>query len=196
MSPSDPRDKYVPKHPTPPAGSPVAGVHPTPVDMKTIPTDESTLEGIDRRSRETKNTTIETINRIEALRKETRDDVRKVDSKIDGVIKTVSDLRVTVGEHGVQNEAILSKLDEIKAHAERSEQIKTITRIAEVEVDTTRQLTDLEVEKKRVTTEIESVAATKAARREVIKAFALKLIASAGTLWAIVSVSYLSKCGG
>lgn len=199
MSPSDPRDKYVPKHPTPPSGVPEFGVpefgHKTPVDMQTIREDESTLEGIDRRSRETKNTTIETINRIEALRKETRDDVRKVDSKVDGVIATVSTLRVEVAKHGTQNDAILSKLDELKAHAERSEQVKTITRIAEVEVDTTRQLTDIEIERKRATTEIEDGAAAKAARREVIKAFAIKLIAGLGSLWAIISVSYLSKCG-
>lgn len=199
----DPRDKLVPKHPTPLAGVPSVG-HLTPVDMEVVRENESTLEGIDRRSRETKNTTLETINRIEAVRKETRDDVRKVDAKIDGVIAVVSDLRVEVGKHGTQNELILERLAEIKSHAERSEQVKTITRIAEVEVDTTRQLTDIEVGKKRAITNIDvdaaaanakrdADAATAAVKREVFREFMLKVVIATLGGGGVVLLAYLSK---
>lgn len=189
----DDRDKYKSKHPTPLATPVIQGFEPTPVSNPVIRESESSLQSIERRSRETKNTTLETIDRIEALRREARDDVKAVHAKVDGVIAVVSDLRVAVGEGKSQNEMILERLADLKAHAENTQKITTTKRVAEVEVETTRQLTDIEIGKKRATTEIEASAAAAALKRDITREFAMKVVIALLAGAVIVLLAWLTK---
>ncbi len=172
----------------------------TPVE--TVPRSvETPVEAIDRRVKETNNAALTTIDRVEILRRETREDIRAVhdkiastDEKVDAVVKVVGDLRVEVGGQGVQNKTIIGMLEEQKQFREREEHVKKTMRLAEIEVDTSRQLTDLELSKKAGEAKIEEAKAAAALRRELIKAFVLKAIAGIGVVWAVISAVYMSRC--
>ena len=175
-------DEYTPIHPTP-----VPGLGP--VD----------LNGIDRRVKETKNASITTLDRVELYRKETREDIGRLEEKVHAqgqrvseVVMAVGDLKGVVGKAAGQNELILDILREQKQARENTEHIKTTTRIAEVEIDKTRALTDIEIKRADELALIESKKETRKVRLELVKNGAVKL----GAILAAVLVGYLSRCGG
>lgn len=165
----------------------------TPVGFPTIP--ETGEESLERRIKETKNTSITTLDRVDTLRRETREDFKVVHSKIDDISKSVKLVEIAVARTEPQNTQIISMLDEAKKHRENTEHVKTTMRVAEVEVDKTRQIGDVEVAKTRAITEINDEAAAKLAKREITKAVVLKVLAAVGLLWGFISVTYLSNCG-
>lgn len=151
--------------------------HPTPVDVQPI-TDaqaeaimrrreaEHPIEALDRRSRETKNTSLTTLNLVDDLRKETKADlvlvhgaIAEQQKSINHVVKVVGDLSKSVGVQEGQNTIIIGMLKEQQETRRNTEHVVTTTRIAEVEVDKSRQLSQLEVDKneKIAATEIRKV---------------------------------------
>lgn len=222
--PDDPRDKYVPKHPTPPSGVRKPTHKPeswegadsytdlgrsdpktppkTPVGGVAIPrtiSDSEMLQHVARRTGETKNlaidtkrTTVATLDRVEELRKEMREDVNSVNEKVDTAIMVIGELREDVGEQRGINKLILSHLEEAKQHRENEQRVITRTRLAESEVETTRQITQLELDKAKG---LDSIEAAKERRRHVW-ALVWKVVAGIGAIWAVVSVGVISRCGG
>lgn len=220
------RDVLVGKHETTSSKSghtPIAGVpamyegqHPTPVNM--APLSEADAADIVtttllRRSAETKNSQLDTLKMLEDHRKETRVDIKEVhakvdnvNAKVDGVINVITELRVEVSGQGVQNKTIIEKLDELKQHRDRSEQVSTAFKIAKAEVDKTLQIAEAEVDKsirvaeaevgkQRAITEIGAADKDRDAKREIRKAFWIKVALAFGGAIAALGVSALSKCG-
>lgn len=196
MAPKD-RDVHVSKH-TPVRGVEIAKADLTPVDMPVIKDDglESQEQGIDRRVKETKNTALTTLDRVDTLRLEVRQDIGAVNTKIDNVIAVVGDLRVSVGEQTTQNKMIISMLDQQNKTRDREEQVVTHLKITEADIEKKQKSAEIDIETTRATTQLEDDAAVKAAKREVRKAIALKAVAVIGTLWTTFSIAYLSHCGG
>ena len=145
---------------------------------------ETAVEGIDRRVRETKNNTLETLDRVEALRGETRADIRDVHSKIDAVIEVVSDLREIVGKQGGQNELIIAMIDEQREQRDRSGMMRVTKFTAEVEVDKTKQLSQIEIERTGRLAEIADQKEARALRRDLIKKTAMQVLAGLGLVFA------------
>lgn len=181
-----------PIQPTPIPGTLHPSMH-VPVDM----------HGIDRRVKETKNASITMLDRVELYRKETREDLGRLetklmgqDKKLDAMTTVVGDLKGAVGKAAGQNELIISILKEQQQTRANTEHVVTTTRIAEVEVDKTRQLTELEIHKAESLVEIENKKEKAKLRIELVKTVALKALAGIGAIWAVISVAYLSKCGG
>ncbi len=173
-----------PIHPTP-----IPRMAPSPVAIpRTLTPQESSVvvEGIDRRVRETKNTTLTTLDRVERLRDETRTEITRIHdkmdaqgTKIDAVIMVVADMGREVGAQGGQNDIIIKMLEDEREVRSRVEHVITTTRIAEVEVDKTRQIADInDTQDKRKF------------RRQVL----LKVLAAVGALWAVVSTVLLTRC--
>lgn len=180
---------YTPVHPTPEPGS-----------ISRVDVDEAVL-AIDRRSRETKNAALTTVDRVADLRKETREDIHDLrerlgntDEKVNTVIEVVGELRETVGKQGGQNELIIDMLKEQKAAREQEVHVKTTARVAEIEIDRTRAITNLEIEKVQQLAVVENDKKDKDLRRELIKTLTLKIVAGIGVLWAFVSAIYMSRC--
>jgi len=165
----------------------------TPTMEPTI--NESPIQTIARRSGETKNTTLETLAGVEQLRKETREDFKVVNTKIEEIQKSVKVVEIAVAGQGGQNTQIIGMLTEAKTHRDNKETIKTTTTIYEAEVEKTRQIGDAEIEKTRAITEISDASAAKAAKREIVKAIVLKVLAAIGVAWGFISITYLSHCG-
>lgn len=223
-SPKD-RDVHVSKHESSPSlktgHTPIAGVPsvlegrvPTPVDMSVAePAGEPVTSTLLRRSAETKNSTLDALKMLEDHRKETRIDIREVhakvddvNAKVDGVISSVNKLSVDVASQSVQNKTIIEKIDELKAHRERSEQVSAAFKIAKAEVDKTLQMAeaevdktlrvaDAEIEKARAITEISAADKDRDAKREIRKAFWVKVAIGIGGAITALGVSALSRCG-
>lgn len=207
------RDELVPKHPAEVSAVPrgeswedskFTPIQPTPVSTPAVT--ESPVEVLMRRSGETKNSTLDTLVRVETLRQETREDFKEVHAKVDSAVKDIhakvdvlakefTGVRLAVVEHGVQNKAILDALGDMREDRDRTETVRTTTRIAEVEVDKTRQLTDLEVGKTRAITQIEDDKAAKALRRKIIEEFVMKVVIALLAGGVVVLLAIMSKCG-
>lgn len=151
------------------------------------------IQNLERRSKETKNVSISTLDHVTQLRQEVTQRINVIDSKVDGVIGVVSDLRVQTAEQTGMLTAVLDGQAEARTFRENTQRVVTTTRIAEVEVDKTRQLAGVEVEKTRALTDIGDKAAAKALRRELVKSVVLKALVGIGALWAVVSTYYLSR---
>lgn len=228
--PDDPRDRYTPKHPTPPGGAkqkipkienkqPISKPESweeddsyTPVQTierktpahgvaisRTI-SDSEILQHVARRSGETKNvaidtkkTAITTLDRINDLRDETSQRIDKLNTKVDGVIQVVGNVREEVGRQGGQNTLIISMLEDLQEDRQRTEHVITTTRLAEVEVDKSRKLTDVEIAKKRADTQLDEFKADRALRRELTKHLVFKIVAGIGVVWAAISAYYLAR---
>lgn len=183
--------------------TPHAGVEVTPsrteswerlkTDVNESTLEESSAEGMDRRVKETKNTSLATLDRVDTLRREVRADLTSMHSKVDSVVAVVSDLRQVVGKQEGQNELIISMLQQQNKSKENIEHVVTTTRIAEVEVDKTRQLSNIEVQKAKAVSDIADVAAAKAAKREVIKTFVVKVVMV--VLGGLATAGLASHCG-
>lgn len=142
---------------------------------------ETMIETVVRRSGETKNMLGELAPTIAKL--ETRIDAAH--DKLDELYPVLGDLRVEVASHGGQNKLIIGMLDEQRNARERSGMMRMTSFSAEVEVGKTRALS-----------EIQDVAASRALRRKLIETTVMRAIAGVGVLWAFISVTYLSRCGG
>lgn len=143
---------------------------------------EPSLAGIDRRTKETKNSSLTTLNMVETLRKETREDVkelhkkfdtlsRDVNTKYDNVNATLAKVSTGLARQEGQNNQILLALTEQAKDRDAKRTVHTHASVKQLDVDTTRQLTDIEVE-----------AAERKARIEVKKKRDLKIIAIIGAL--------------
>lgn len=209
---TDPRDTR-PRLTPPPSisaqlAAPIAVEH-EPTGVTQIPVGgESTVQAIDRRSRETKNVTLETLSEVSLLRQNTRDDIaavnRRVDeshTKIDGVIALVGNMRTELAGGLVasteQNKLIVDMLKDQNESRKLQEQtqatVTTTTHIAEVEVTKTRELSNIEVAK---TGQLDKIAAKKWTRELIGKA-ALKVLGVAAALvGAAIGGGYaLVNCG-
>ena len=228
--PDDPRDKYTPKHQTPPGGirnrrpisqpesweddasyTPIGSPDkPTPVGMaipRTI-SDSDMLASVARRSGETKNvaidtkrTAITTLDRVDGLRRETREDIGELRSQVGEIAMVVGELREDVGELKGTNKVILTHLEEAKQYRDNTQHVITRTKLAESEVETTRQLTDIELRKARGLEEIKAEEEfrrdqleARKARRANLWALTWKVVAALGAIWAFVSALYLGQC--
>ena len=213
----DDRDKLVRKHATPPLGTPHRAhtevgrreasppkKTPTAIAVPRTISDSEILDVVERRTGETKNLAIDTriaatttLDRVEGLRREHREDIarvhthiNRVDSKVDSAIVVIGELREDVAEQKGVNRLILEHLEDQKRHRENTQQVVTRTRLAEIEVDTTRAMTELELSKAHGLDQLEAAKE----RRKNLWALAWKIVAGVGALWAVVSVSVLSKC--
>ncbi len=208
---SDSWDEYTPVQPVPKTPPHGAVVSKTPTHGVSIPrtiSDSEMLQHVARRTGETKNVAIDTraaatttLDRVEILRKETREDINRVHEKVDAVIEVVGELRETVGKQEGQNELIIDMLDEAKAHRERTEHVKTTTEVARIQTDVSRQLTDEELRKASGLTALEIKKASgldaieaRKERRKNFWALVWKGVAAVGVIWAFLSVTYLSQC--
>lgn len=164
--------------------TPIEGFEMEPTGVGALPQapEETMVAAIDRRSRETKNASIAgmngslaTINLVENLRRETREDIGKLSDKVDGVVTAVAHQKG-------QNDQILSRLDDISRSRERVEQVVTTTRIAEVEVDKTRQLSDIEIEHRAAEINLKHREETQAIKRRHFDTLASKVVAAVAVI--------------
>lgn len=212
----DPRDRYRPKHPTPPTpprgvkpasaseswedgqhtdvGPPIAVPTTNSVPMTKTPahgvavsrtiSDSEMLQHVARRAGETKNLAIDTKNtatttldRVDALRRETREDLRDVHEKVDAVIEVVGELRENVsdirGEVKAQDKHATLMIEQnrtIIGMLERRETTHQEIQLARLNVDTTTHLTDLELAKREKTLALDRKEKADADRRDRNKA--------------------------
>lgn len=200
-----PRDKKM----TPADGSPVTDsavprefTDNPKTDVTKRPLDEeSPLQAVERRSRETKNNTITTLDRVENLRRETREDIAqvnkridKVDAKVDNTLELANEIKSELAAGTAQNEIIIKMIDEQNKDRERSGLMRLTQVTAEVEVSKTRALTDIEVDKVRALTDIDEKKKTGAFKRAVWKKFWFQAIAGAAAiLTAALAGGYIFK---
>lgn len=171
---------YTPLSPTPAPGSAQANQIISGSDM----------HDIDRRVRETKNTSITTLDRVEVLRRETREDIRGVTQKIESVDAKVDGVVATVGKQ----EGQLEKLDVIVELLKDREHVENTLVIARSDIDRHRQITATELAKLAGEDQIEA----KKERRKNFWALVWKGVAAAGAVWLVVSVgliAYMKQCG-
>lgn len=149
------------------------------------PERETTVEAIERRSRETKNAAMDLLSRVDDLRKEARQDIAAVNQRVDNVgqktdalITVVADLRTDAARAEAQNTVIIKMLDAQNKAREQSGMMKLTTLTAEVEVTKTRALSEIEIEKTGKLELIRDHAATRVWRRK----FMYKVLATAAAI--------------
>lgn len=219
---ADTRDELVLKHPTPvpsrsltPVQVPISAQEMAATAAGEPPHKESPVDELVRRSRETKNNTINTLTGIETLRRETREDLKEVHAKVDKLASELNTkvdtlggelkgVQIEVAKTGAQNIEIISKIDELKKDRERSETVKATMLLAETEVgktkliagaeiEKTRQLTDIELEKKQREVAIEDDKERRKIRREFWQAVGTKFLIALGIVSAGVWAYLLAK---
>jgi hypothetical protein len=157
-----------------------------------------TLEDVDKRSREIKNTTSAiastastTLNGIEELRREYREDHRELHGKVDALGEKLVGVETNLGRElafqNGQNKLIIDGLDDLRASRRNTEHVITTHRVAEIEVDKTRQIADVEVSKARA---LDPLDAAKAKREWVTKVLA---IVASGTA-IVLALIEASRC--
>lgn len=188
IAPPVPQEDWSPQH-TPVHGTPVL-------------TEAGAVARIMRQTSETKNSSIDTLSKIEDLRKETkgdigaiREDVVRAHDKIDGVLITVGTLQGTVGRSVGQNEEIIKTLDEIRLERKRGAEITTTETVSQIEVKTKRALTDLELDAEEKRAAIKDTSETRAVKRRLLETTAQRVIAAVATAIALlVGGAGLGRC--
>ncbi len=197
---------------TPPAGiaAQLAGPvdesshRPTPIHGVQVVDDDVALSAIARRTAVTQNSSLNTLAGVEALRRETkadievvRADVTRAHDKIDGVLISMVHMQGTLGRSVGQNEQIIKKLDEASEQKRNTEHIHTVTKVAQVEVDTTRQKSEIEVDTEARKAKIDGDAKAREAKIDVYKKLALQVILGLGALLSAGGIgAALTKCSG
>jgi hypothetical protein len=149
---------------------------------------ETTVEAISRRTKDTKALAGSTLNRLESLRRDTREDIHRLDQRIDGanqkldaLVVVLGDVRAEVAGSTKQNDVIIMMLEDQNKSRERSGMIRLTERTAEIDVE--RE------------TKIESVkegSAVRAWRRKIV----YKVLAVVGTgITALVGAFVAGRCG-
>lgn len=190
---ADKRDEY--KRKTPPVGVQAQLAHSSGVPkdawdepktgVMTMRTREETpTDTILRRTADAKNLTIDTLRGVETLRRETREDIKTVNARIDhcndkmdAIVEVVNDIRIDIAGSARQNEIIIKMLDDQNRQREQSGMMKLTTMTAEVEVKKTRALSEIEIERTGKLADIEATAEARKLKRDIIKKFSFKLIA-------------------
>lgn len=177
--------------------------HPTPVGLPTL--DESIVEGIDRRVRETKNKAIDTLSGLEKLREDTSSKFDHVHRKIDGLSVVVSEVRATsskaVGQNeGIirQNDVIIKMLDAQNVAKAQSGEIRVVHETVTAEIHQAREKSLIEVEKEKELADIAVHKAKRSAIIEAVKEVGVKgIIAIGGVLGGAVAAGIgIERCGG
>lgn len=172
--------------------------HPTPVDMPTI--GEGVQERVVRHTSEIKNSSINTLVRIETLRKETDEKFKKVHEKIDSQGKTLtdkidahgkvlSDVRAIAERGEGQNKAIMMMTEHIleaqNTAKQQSGEIRVVRETVTAEVHKAQALSEAEVKKAAGLADVEAKKAADAAKLEFWKGVgkqALVGLAAAGAM--------------
>lgn len=158
----------------------------------------------------TEKATMTSFDRIEQLRHDTRRDNIDVNKKLDHTNRELGTLSkelgtlgrevgvlatVTAGQ-GEQNQQILDWMKEDRDRRARQEQntetIHTVTSVAKVEVDTKRQISELDLSTAAKLAEIAAQAARRDIRNSLIKAIALRLVAGIAVVIGTLATVYLS----
>lgn len=158
----------------------------TPRNIGTISPEE--LRAMDeeeapRRTREARDASVQTLDVVDAVRTELKGDIARVERKVDEHGEVLGDLRESTGQISGQIPLILDMLQEQRADR-RDHSTMTVTAFqAEMDVGKAKGLADVEVRK---TGQLATI--------EVRKHLAIKIIAAAGALWAVVSTAMLANC--
>lgn len=184
--------------------------------MARPPGSESIVEAIARRTGETKNLAISTIDRVEALRREMRDDTSKVNERVDDLVGIVANLRADLVSQlataNKQNEAILLALaDQNKVRdrlmeqqaAERKQMLEQeakarelsgMLKLKEFELEQQLRLQDAKTANADHIADIEDRQANALLRRTLIKSAALKVLGWASAIVAAaIAGGYIFK---
>jgi hypothetical protein len=173
----------------------------TGVLAKPLDVPESPTEILIRRSGETKNTALDLAVKVENL--EIRLD--GTDAKIDGIFPVLGDLRLAIAKQDdtlARQDQILEKQSELATDTlrvllrerDRSGEIKLTTTLSELKVEETEHLSNLELLKARELSQLKQTEADRDARREVLKAGALKVIAGVALAAGFVATFLAGRC--
>jgi hypothetical protein len=199
---TDKRDKHT--HKTPPAGiaAQIAGPvdstfddeytdqHPTPVGSPVV--GETVLQRIERRTGETKNSSIDTLSKINEVHRR----IDTTNDRLDRVVEVVGELRETVGETKGQNVIIIDMLKEQRTAKAQSGEIRVVERTVTAEVHGARAKSEIELEKAEALAVIDDQKADRALRRKVLETVALKVIAGAGVIAGAIATGIgIGQCG-
>lgn len=148
---------------TPPAGS-------VPIDIE----EAIDREAVPRRVKATKAAAVLTLDRVGEVRTELKEDISRLDNKVEKLAEHVGDLRETTGQ-------MSGSIAIIREHLEQHSVMKVTAFQAEMEVAKTRGLADIEVSK-----------TDKLASIEIKRHVVLKIVAAIGALWALISAWWIA----
>lgn len=189
---------------TPIAGTPVIS---KPGDELVLPRTASSdelLADVSRRSKETKNASLETMFRVDAVRKELREDVKEVskrldntNEKVDAVIEVVSDLREVVGELGGTTKTLVKDLQEDREERRKQQTVQITTKVelekldkaSQIKVQEANELARIELEQK----EAEATRLENQKKKDHWRLVSLKVLGGVGAIWAVISTIILTK---
>lgn len=157
---------------------------------------ESPIETVIRRSGETKNTTLDIQVKVGQLEVGVGKLEERVDSahKIitESVLPSIGALQTIAITQSRQNDQIIGLL---VRERDRSGEIKTETIMSQVKVTETEKLTENELKKARELSMIKQRDANSDVRRELFKAYALKLLAGLGVAAGIAFAAFqVGRC--
>lgn len=191
--PDDPDDRDRRRPRTPPVGVLAQTAPPMETwDDVTPPLGTSDpLHRIGRRVKQTAQTTLSTLDLVESLRSEVRQDIVRVDGKVDRLGSQVSDVRETVGEIGGKLDGVVLALQEDRDQRVREREQHATMRVtafaAEVEVDKTRKLSEIEIQRDAAIDRIREQRELRRYRRLLaLKIFGWVAV-SGGTLWSLLA---------
>lgn len=122
-------------------------VQSTPVLSRT--SSDELLVNVERRSRETKNASITTLDRVNDVRRELREDIGAVNEKVDGVVQVVGDMRQDLGELKGAVGFVVTALDEARVERQQHNTVKVTAELSNIKVAELERTTEVDLKKQR-----------------------------------------------
>lgn len=145
-----------------------------------------------RRVREARDTALITLDRVGEVKRELKDEISKVERKVDDLGEHVGNLRESVARQEGQNEIIIGVVTELRDSRSRTEHVVTTTRLAEVEVDKTRQLSVLEIEKRAGLVAIDEREKNQDLKRKLLETVAGRVIVGIATAASVLFAGFMA----
>lgn len=152
-------------------------------DVTPLPTDpREALEKMDRRIKQSGTTT---VDRVDAVRAELRNDIRDVMHKVDGLVASLLSVSTQTSEMVGQVKILVG--DREADRQERST-LRVETVRSELEIRKTTELADAELARERERARIEE----DKKRKDHLRAVAIKVLAGVGVAWGTLSAALLA----
>jgi len=160
----------------------------TPVGIE--PDTVETISKINRRVKATMATGQSTLDRVDDVRREMHSRIERLDGKVEELGAHVGDLRETTGTIVGKLDVLVDTLAEDRRERAQHSMAKFSAFTAEVEVNKTRAMTDIELQAEDKRDQIEA----RKGWRKLGESVVYKVIAGIGAVWAVVSVIWLRNC--
>lgn len=170
---------------TPPAGvrvqtaAPLTETHEAD-DLTPLP--QTTREAISAVGQRVKTASLGTFGAIDSVRRELKEDIGQVASKVDQLSTTVTELAVSSAALGARVGVLMEDREEFR-------EVRTETVRTELRIHESREISEAEVTKAR---ELAAIADAKA-RKEQLRQIVLKVLAAIGAVWGMISAAMMSR---